>query len=106
MTSPLINAILRVRLRQSILRPAAPSAQLADPHPVNPLGDDDLAMLAVADIAAENSRAAFQRIASPARQVGLIVVGRDPARSLLRWLAFRGSPPGNRCLPDKVVSLI
>jgi hypothetical protein len=30
------------------------------------------------------------------------MVGRDPARTLVRWLAFRGTPPGNRCLPDKV----
>src|ERR1700730_445665 len=48
----------------------------------------------------------FQRTGSPPRQVGLILPDGDPARSLLRWLAFRGSPPGNRCLPDKVVSLV
>jgi hypothetical protein len=35
----------------------------------------------------------FQRTGLPARQIGLIVVGRNPARRLLRWLAFRGSPP-------------
>jgi len=31
------------------------SAELAGPHPVNPLGDHDLGMLSIADIAEENS---------------------------------------------------
>jgi hypothetical protein len=37
----------------------APSAKLAGPYPVNPLGDHDLGMLAVADIAAEDTRTAL-----------------------------------------------
>jgi hypothetical protein len=75
-----------------------PLAKLADPHPVDPLGDHDLGMLA----SRQNTPARpCQRTASPARHVGLIRAGRDPARTLLRWLAFRGTPPGNRCLPDK-----
>jgi hypothetical protein len=36
-----------------------PSAKLADPHPVNQLGDHDLGMLAIASIAAEDAGAAF-----------------------------------------------
>ena len=67
----------------------APSAELTGPHSVNPRGDHNLRMLAIANIAAEDTRATLPaHRPSPARQVGLIVVGRDPARSLLRWLAF------------------
>jgi hypothetical protein len=77
-----------------------PSAKLGGLHPVNTLGDHDLGMLAIADLAAEDSRAAFPAHRLANTQVGLILPGGDPARSLLRWLAFRGSPPGNRCLPD------
>jgi hypothetical protein len=34
-----------------------------------------------------------------ARQTGVALAG-DIARRVLRWLALRGSPPGNRALPD------
>src|ERR1700682_2164034 len=37
--------------------PGGPSAKLAGPHSVNPLGNDDLGMLAIANVAAENTRA-------------------------------------------------
>src|ERR1700680_3621681 len=35
------------------------STKLSDPHPVDPLGDHDLGMFAVADIAAEDTGTAF-----------------------------------------------
>jgi hypothetical protein len=52
------------RAAREPLRPArdrrfTPSAQLGGPHPVDPLGNHDLGMLAIADIAAENTRAAL-----------------------------------------------
>jgi hypothetical protein len=49
--------------RQSTLPPArdglTPSAKLDAPHPVDPLGDHDLSVLAIADIAAEDTGAAL-----------------------------------------------
>jgi hypothetical protein len=45
--------------------------QLADPHPVDPLGNDDLGTLAIANIAAENTSAVLptHRIAgTPSRR--------------------------------------
>ena len=44
----------------------------------------------------------FQRTWSPARQAGAIRVTTGAARRAFRWLALRGSPAGNRCLPDKL----
>jgi hypothetical protein len=35
-----------------------------------------------------------------ARQSGAALAAGDTARRLLRWLASRDSPPGNRALPD------
>jgi hypothetical protein len=35
-----------------------------------------------------------------ARQTRVAFAAGDTARRELRWLAFLGSPPGNRCLPD------
>jgi hypothetical protein len=40
-------------------RRLTPSAKLAGPHPVDPLGDHDLGMLAVANLAAEDTFAAL-----------------------------------------------
>jgi hypothetical protein len=97
----ILTLIPFIKCGQSILRTVAPSAKLADPHSVDPLGDHDLGMRAVANFVWRKTPARpFQRTASPARQVGRIMVGRDPARSLLCWLAFCGSPPCNRSLPD------
>src|SRR5947209_2251370 len=42
----------------------------------------------------------FQRTTSPARQIWLILAGSVAARRVVRWLALRGSPPGNRARPD------
>jgi len=39
-----------------------------------------------------------------ARQTGLILAGADPTFRLLRWLAFRGSPPGS--LDRPVIGLL
>ena len=36
-----------------------------------------------------------------ARQTGVALAPADTARRVLRWLALRGSPPGNRALPDR-----
>ena len=72
---------------------APPLGQLAEPDPVNPSVNHDLGMLAIADIAAENTGAALSGML--ARQTGLILAGADPTFRLLRWLALRGSPPGN-----------
>jgi hypothetical protein len=74
--------------------------QLSDAYPVNSPLDDDLGMLAIADIAAEDTDASFQRTRSPALHVGVDLAADDTARRVLRWLALRGSPPGNRALPD------
>jgi hypothetical protein len=35
-----------------------------------------------------------------ARQTGVALAPADTARRVLHWLALRGSPPGNRALPD------
>jgi hypothetical protein len=35
-----------------------------------------------------------------ARQTGVALAPADTARRVLRWLALRGSPPGNRARPD------
>jgi hypothetical protein len=52
----ILRLIPRITRRQSILRAArdrrlTPSAKLDDPHPINPLGDHDLGMLTIANIA-------------------------------------------------------
>jgi hypothetical protein len=44
----------------------------------------------------------FQRTPRRHAKSGLPWLGRDLACSLLRWLALRGSPPGNLCLPDMI----
>ena len=41
----------------------------------------------------------FHNTGMLARQTGVALAG-DIARRVLRWLALRGSPPGNRALPD------
>jgi hypothetical protein len=35
-----------------------------------------------------------------ARQTGVVLAAGDTVRRVFRWLALRGSPPGNRDLPD------
>src|SRR3954451_14953846 len=52
-------------------------------------------MLAVANIAAEDTRATFPQDGILACQTGLILAGAEPTFRLLRWLALRGSPPGS-----------
>jgi hypothetical protein len=56
----------------------APSAQFAGPHPVNPLGDHDLGMLAIANIAAEDTRATL-----PAHRLA-----GTPSRAYPGWAAI------------------
>jgi hypothetical protein len=41
----------------------------------------------------------FHKTGMLARQTGVALAG-DTARRVVRWLALRGSPPGNRALPD------
>ena len=62
--------------------------------PVDPTVNQDLGVLAVADLAAEHTRATAPRHRHTARQIGLILAGAEPTFRLLRWLAWRGSPPG------------
>jgi len=42
----------------------------------------------------------FQNTGMLARQTGVPLAGANTARRLLRWLALRGAPPGNRALPE------
>src|SRR5947207_14476393 len=42
----------------------------------------------------------FHRTGMLARQTGITFLSGDTERRALRWLALRGSPPGNRALPD------
>jgi hypothetical protein len=58
-------------------------------------------MLTIAEIAAESiGPGPCQSTRSPARQVGLNRTVTGAARRVLRWLALRGSPAGNRARPD------
>ena len=57
-------------------------------------------MLAIADLAAENTRATLSHNTGIlACQTGLILAGAEPTFRLLRWLALRGSPPGSLARP-------
>jgi len=76
------------------------SPKLADPHPVDPPLDDDLYMLAIADLAAEDRCPALpQHRHAGAPNRGEIGAPENATLRLLRWLTLRGSPPGNRDLP-------
>jgi hypothetical protein len=66
-----------------------PSAQLAGLHPIDPLGDDDLGVLAVANVAAENTRAAF-----PAHRLA-----GTPGRAYPAWPRARAQLVALACLP-------
>jgi integrase len=66
-----------------------PSAEFSGPDPVNPLGDDDLGMLAIADLAAEDSRAAF-----PAH-----CLASTPGRAYPGWRRSRTQLVALACLP-------
>src|SRR5277367_1785767 len=54
----------------------------------------------VADIAPVLAGAALPAHVSPDRQTAAIRAVIGACRRVLRWLALRGAPPGNRCLPD------
>src|SRR5277367_589629 len=56
----------------------------------------------VADIAPVLAGAALPAHVSPDRQTAAIRAVIGACRRVLRWLALRGAPPGNRCLPDIV----
>src|SRR5258705_13804087 len=74
--------------------------ELVDADPVNPFGNRDLSMFAVPTSRRKIPARPCQRTPSPARQLRLIREVTGDARLVLRWLALRGAPPGNRCLPD------
>jgi hypothetical protein len=65
------------------------STKLSDPHPVDPLGDHDLGMLAIANFAAENSRAAL-----PAHRLA-----GTPSRAYSGWPRSRAQLVALACLP-------
>jgi hypothetical protein len=65
------------------------SAQLADPHPVNPLGDHDLRMLIIANIAPEDTCAAL-----PAHRLA-----DAPSRAYSAWRRCRALFVALACLP-------
>jgi len=71
------------------LRTVAPSAKLASPHPVDSLGDHDLGMLSIANIAAKNTRAAF-----PAHRLA-----GTPGRAYPAWRRSRAQLVALACLP-------
>ena len=66
-----------------------PLAELADPHPVNPLADHDLGMLAIADLAAEDTGTAF-----PAHRLA-----GTKSRAYPAWRRSRAQPVALACLP-------
>jgi hypothetical protein len=69
----LIDAIVQIAPRSKSR--LAPSAELAGPGPVNPFSDYDLRMLAIANIAAEDTGAAL-----PAHRIASA-----PGRAYLGW---------------------
>jgi hypothetical protein len=73
-------------------------------HAVDAGFQQDLAMLPITDVAPVLARP-FQRTLSPGRQTGAIRPAVGTCRRALGWLALRGSPPGNRALPD-IASLV
>lgn len=69
-------------------------------HAVDALADDNLGMIDITDISAKYAVTAF-----PSDSIAWRPRWRDARGSELRapgerWLALRGAPPGNRCLPD------
>jgi hypothetical protein len=58
----------------------------------------------VADIAPVLADAVLPAPVVPDRQAAAIRAVIGACRRVLRWLALRGDPPGNRCLPDIVPS--
>jgi hypothetical protein len=78
--------------------PSRVLAQLPNPHPIDPALDHHLGMLAVTDLTAKDGCAApFHNTGMLARQTAVGLAG--TVLRLLRWLALRGSPPGNRDRP-------
>ena len=73
-------------------------------HAIDAGSQQDLAMLVVANIAPVLAGAALQCTLSPDRQTAAIRAVIGACRRVLCWLALRGDPPGNRCLPDIVPS--
>jgi hypothetical protein len=59
-------------------------------------------MLAVAYVAPVLPARPFQFTSSPGRQTAGIRAAIGARRRVFRWLALRGSPPGNRGPPDIV----
>jgi hypothetical protein len=81
-------------------RAYALSAQLRNAYPVDPPIDCHLGMLATPTSRRKMPARPFHKTGMLARQTGVALAASDPVRRLLRWLALRGAPPGNRALPD------
>jgi hypothetical protein len=86
MTLFLASAVVNRPCARRTICALTPSAKLPRLHPVNPLGDHDLSMLAIADVSAEDTGAALpaHRVAgTPSRRYH----GRPRSRTYLGTLA-------------------